>query len=266
MIRKSVDSSRWIPTFTILVLTAAIVLSLGLASTPSSATAAEAQETPAENTASVAHFTTLQYKMFPWDDWDDLWVARISAEIDDHASLPALVEIAVPENAEVYRFGEPGEASPDFSPPWQMRTENGLDIYTGVLTHGRIVIIEYSLPDHPVVMTEAGPTIAITYTPLHNVDELHLITALPVDSAVVEPGFEYMGSGPSGEPAFASFFENAIGGQLYTTSIPYIEEASERQGIDNVATTVGIAGIAVLTAIALFFFFRRGASTKEDEE
>jgi len=261
MIKEGMNTSRWLSIFTALALSIVLLLGFSGAWTPS-ATAAEAQEAPLEH---VAHFTTLQYKVFPWEDWDDLWVARISAEIDAHVPLPALVEVAVPEGAAVYRFGEPGGEIPDFDPPWQVRSENGLDIYTGVLTHGRIITIEYSLPDRPVATGSEGPAIDISYTPVNNVSELHLISALPVDSAVIESGFEYMGSGPSGEPAFASFFENAEGGQLYSTSIPYIVDASARQGDGNIPTVVGIAGIAVMTAIALFFFFRRGASAKEDE-
>ena len=245
-------------TFILAILTLAIfALSLLGAGMPA-AHAAETQDTPTEH---IAHFTTIQYKVLPWDD--DLWIAMISGEIDAHIPLPAVVEMAVPENTDVYRFGEPGNA-PDFTPPWQVRTENGLDIYTAVLTHGHIVTIEYTLPDNPIVRTDAGPAVNVSYTPLHNLDELHLIAALPVDSAVLEPGFEYMGSGPSGEPAFATIVTDAVGGQQYSTSIPYIENASERQSDDNIVAIVGIAGFILLTAIVMFWFFKRGANKDEE--
>ncbi|MCL2747006.1 MAG: hypothetical protein FWE48_07995, partial [Coriobacteriia bacterium] len=65
-------------------------------------------------------------------------------------------------------------------------------------------------------------------------------------------------------PAFATIVTDAVGGQQYSTSIPYIENASERQSDDNIVAIVGIAGFILLTAIVMFWFFKRGANKDEE--
>lgn len=215
---------------------------------PSTAGAAEVETVPA-NSQPIAHFQTLQYFALPWDD---VWVARVTAEIADFENLPAVIEIAVPAQSAVYFFGD-GENN-SFPAPFSMRTENGLDIYTGLLTESRIVNIEYTMNASPA---GPGPAMNLSYTPIHDVDELQLISALPLGSAVIDPEFEDMGTGPDGEPAFALFIENAVGGTTYDASIPYIMTTDGPSPNNNPMVLVGLVAFLVIVAGAVIFIFMR---------
>ncbi|MCL2402925.1 MAG: hypothetical protein FWC86_01625 [Coriobacteriia bacterium] len=218
---------------------------------------------PAQNTAptSVAQFGTIQYKVI---QVDEMWVGRVIVELADNEHLPATIEIAVPQHSAVFHFGEAGqEPFPAFG---EVRTENGFDIYTAVMTHGRIATLEYTLPASPFEMTSEGPSVNVSYTPLHNAEELWLIAALPVDSAVVDPQFEFVASGPDGEPAFAYIVEDVLGGQEYTTSIVYIADAGERSTDSNPVVLAGLIVIMLAVAVVVFVLFRRNRSNYGDDE
>jgi len=206
----------------------------------------------------VAQFQKIQYWVMPIDEF---WIARVSAELDDFETLPALVEIAVPQHAAVYFFGD-GITGAEFF--YDVRTENDLDIYTGLLTESRVALIEYTLNISPFEQTSDGPTMNLSYTPLRNVHELHLIAAFPIDSSVTDPQFEYYGVGPEGEPAFGYVIEGAIGGQEYSTTIPYITNISRTATDANPLIIVGVIAVMVFFAAVVFIFFRKG-STRDEE-
>ena len=235
--------------FTVLALFA---LSIALVAIPIKTFAAQSAD---EQNVHIAQFGTLQYKVRPWDE--EYWVALISAELAEHEQLPATIEIAVPEGSHVYFFGEIGGVQ--FPNPTPIRSENGLDVYTGILTTGRIAHLEYTLEANPV---GPEPSMNVSYTPLRNVDELHLIAAFPANSAVVDTRFEYMGSGPEGEPAFAYIVEDATGGQEYSISIPY--QADVDLSASNPLVVAALVIVMVVFAIGVFWVFGR-KKPSEDE-
>ena len=209
----------------------------------------------------IAQFQKMQYWVMPVEEF---WIARVSAELDDFETLPALVEIAVPQHSAVYFFGD-GITGTEFH--FEVRTENGFDIYTALLTESRVALIEYTLNASPFAQTSDGPTMNLSYTPLRDVHELHLIAAFPFDSSVTDPKFEYYGVGPEGQPAFGYVIENALGGQEYSTTIPYITNVSGTATEANPLIVVGIIAVMVFFAAIVFIFFRRGsAQSDEDDE
>jgi len=227
--------------------------SLLLIAAPSEVLAAQTND--AEDVP-IAQFGVLQYMIRPWDE--ETWIAAITAELSQNEQLPATIEIAVPEGVFVYFFGEVGGTQ--FPNPTPVRTENGLDIYTGILTTGNIVHLEYTLEGNPV---GPEPSMNISYTPLRNVGELHLIAAFPANSAVTDPQFEYMDSGPDGEPAFAYIVESAIGGQEYSISIPY--RANVDLSVSNPFIVGGLVVIMVILAAGVFWVFGRKKYDDDDD-
>jgi len=249
---------RFFFTIFLSLLTGFIAVSFAPSSHAAEAAATGATEINSEEPGSIARFQLIQYKVMPFED---VWIGRASAQLDDLESLPALIEIAVPQNAAVYVLHH--EGSDNLLSQAQRRTEGNLDIYQ-VVINNRIASIEWSLPANPLEISSDGPAMSLAYTPLRDVPELHLVAALPVDSAVVDPEFEYIGSGPEGEPAFGRVIYNATGGTEYLALIPYIENASGRQGIDNTVMAAAIAAGCLIVAIGMFALFKR--STKNNDE
>ena len=243
--------------FMVLPLLGTLLLIVALAAimtgTPAHAHASE--NIPAEQ---VAQFQKMQYWVMPVEEF---WIARVSAELDDFETLPALVEIAVPQHSAVYFFGDGITGTELF---YDMRTENGFDIYTALLTESRVALIEYTLNVSPFEQTSDGPTMNLSYTPLRDVPELHLIAAFPIDSSVTDPQFEYYGVGPEGEPAFGYIIEGAVGGQEYSTTIPYITNISRTATDANPLIVIGVIAVMVFFAAIVFIFFRKG-STRDEE-
>ncbi|MCL2438097.1 MAG: hypothetical protein FWC99_03260 [Coriobacteriia bacterium] len=248
-------------------ISAITVLLAGLfALSPAVAIATES-ETEADNeyaeaihdtaTTQVAQFDVIQYKVL---QSEDMWVARVIVQLAEHEPLPATIEVAVPQHSAVFHFGEDGQGA--FPSPLDMRIENGFDIYTGIMTQARIATLEYTLPVSPFEQTSAGPSINVSYTPLHNVEELWLIAALPPESAVTDQQFRYIGSGPHEEPAFAYIVEDAIGGQEYTTQIAYIANAGDLTSpSDNTVALIILVVFLVIVAAVVLWLFKRGRTT-----
>ena len=223
---------------------------------------ATAQAHASENVPAghIAQFQKIQYWVMPVEEF---WIARVSAEIDDFEALPAFIEIAVPQHSAVYFFGD-GITGIGFS--YDVRTENGFDIYSAILTESRVALLEYTLNASPFAQTSDGPTMNLSYTPLRNVHELHLIAAFPIDSSVTDPRFEYYGVGPEGQPAFGYVIEHAFGGQEYSTTIPYITNVSGTATETNPLIVVGIIATVVFFAAIVFIFFRRGSIQGDEDD
>ena len=256
MLSLKLPASRPVSLF--FLCTLLVIAALAAAMTSATAQAYANENVPAGH---VAQFQKIQYWVMPMEEF---WIARVSAEIDDFETLPALIEIAVPQHSAVYFFGD-GITGTWFS--YDVRTENGFDIYTAIITESRVALLEYTLNASPFAQTSDGPTMNLSYTPLRNVHELHLIAAFPVDSSVTDPKFEYYGVGPEGQPAFGYVIENALGGQEYSTTIPYITNVSGTATEANPLIVVGIIAVMVFFAAVVFIFFRRGnAQSDEDDE
>ena len=232
-----------------------LIAALAMAMTSTAALADEAGDVQIRY---IAQFQKVQYWVMPVNEF---WIARVSAELDDSETLPAFVEIAVPQHSAVHFFGD-GITGTEFS--YDLRTENGLDIYTAFLTESRVALIEYTLNISPVEQTSDGPTMNLSYSPYRDVPELHLIAAFPVDSSVTDPQFEYYGVGPEGEPAFGYVIEEAIGGQEYSTTIPYITNVSRTATDANPLIVVGVIAVMVFFAAVVFIFFRKGSTRNEE--
>ena len=245
--------------FALLLLTAAFFAVTAI-STHSTASASEAD--PIRTTDGFLEpFVNLQYKVMLWDG---AWTVTVRGKIDEYAMLPATVEIGVPAGSDVFWFGEvyadwgnPPVGNPEFPEPYTMRTEGDTDIYTAVLTTTHAVQIEYTLPYDPRIETVEGSGIRVTYTPLHDVEDLWLAAATPPETAVLDRDIRYLGTGPHGELAFAYVIEDAIGGQEYSADIIYTTGITETVSGVSSAVPIGIIVGVLLLAGGSFWFYKR---------
>ena len=221
------------------------------------------------------HFRLIQYKFFRAPNG---YTAAIWGMLDpNEVELPALVQIAVPAGANIFWFGPvPADGVTPESPQFQdyhMYTDGGNDIYTVLLTDSYDLQIEhYFWGDDflfPVrTLPDGDHEIRISYTPLHDVEILRLAAFLPEGSAARDSiNVEFLGVGPTGDPAFAMDFHDAQGGETYTAEIAYAPpEVTARY---NQATMGGgilaVAGVVAATIVVLlgFFFFMKYRKNKQ---
>jgi len=211
-------------------------------------------------------FVNLQYKVM---HFEGVWVVTIRGIIDSELILPATVEIGVPKATAVDWIGQVDAGLDDdplavpmspieIPPPYSIYTEGDTDIYTVVLSDSHAVQLEFLLTESPVVESTEDGAVQFSYTPLTDVDELWLATAIPADSAVVDPDIrELDGIGPHGERSFARTFYNAVGGQEYTALIEYRSGITEVEQNLNPLIPIGLAVAMLLIAGGGFWYFRK---------
>ncbi|MCL2402926.1 MAG: hypothetical protein FWC86_01630 [Coriobacteriia bacterium] len=212
--------------------------------------------------SNIEHFTNLQYKVLLWDG---IWTVTIRGKIDEQAVLPATVEIGVPAGSDVFwlgevfaEYGNAPTSDPEIAPPYEVRTEGDMDIYTATLTQTHAIQIEYDLPYDPRIETNEGPGLRISYTPLHDVEELWLAGATPPDTAVLDGNIRYLGTGPNGELAFAYVIDDALGGQEYSEDIIFTTDIGSTQNVSPLIP-IGIATSVLLLTGAGFWYYKRNA-------
>jgi len=256
-----------------LVLTAVITLSLsGIASATDWAglddnTANAPAIDPSSFEGEVEEFRLINYKLIEFETVgvdgvtpESMWVGIISGELDFDVALPALIEIAVPEGTHTGWFGQlAGLDNPDsaiqFQEPYTMRTENGMDIYSAVLTMHHIVQLEIRFEGNPILESPEGTRVMeMSYTPVNNARELHLTAAFPADYASTDQELSFLGEGPNGEQTYSRIFTDVVGGETYTTTIEgiYVGEGTAESGTP--ITTVLIVGAIALVLVAVVIF------------
>ncbi|MCL2403708.1 MAG: hypothetical protein FWC86_05740, partial [Coriobacteriia bacterium] len=216
----------------------------------------------------IVPFESLIYKVM---QSHNQWIVIVGGTLAENTPLPATIEVAVPTGSPVFWFGEvgaTGDPTQDPRFPGELedmrRTEGEFDIYTAIMTTYRDMQIEYRLNQNPFTQGPDGPTVALEYTPWHDVSELRLAAALPPGGAVLAPDIEFMGFGP-GEtteeraPAFARLFTDATAGETFSTEITYTVTAGG-SAVSNLSDVVvfGLVAVLVLVAGVVFFLFARG--------
>ena len=224
----------------------------------------------------VAEFSWIQYKFFrvPNGYTAGIW-ARLPLEVD----LPATVQIAIPEGADVFWFGPvPPEGVNPQSPQFPAShiyhdRENRLYIYTTVLTDSHELQIEHefwgeNFPFPVQPLPNGDHVIRISYTPLYDVDTLRLAAFLPAGSEVRDTNnVQYLGENAAGELAYAVEFPNARGLERYQAEIEYAPPESTARS-NQIGISGGIiAAIAVVAvpviAAALFVVLKRRKQEQE---
>jgi len=196
---------------------------------------------------------------------DSFWAGMITGELHESTPLPALIEIGIPEGTLAGWFGQmPNRESFDsaiqFPEPYQVRTENGMDIYSAIMTDYRHMQLEFRYEGDP---SSAGSdetmSINLSYAPIHDVPELLLTAAFPAGYVATEDDLIFRGAGPNSEQTYARVFENVSAGQTISTTIDgfYVGEGAVESTTD-ITTVIIIAAIAVAMGAAIYFFLARG--------
>ena len=221
----------------------------------------------------IEHFEAINYfKVRHLSGYSVAVIGFLSPEVQ----LPATVELAIPAGSEIVWFSEvsggPIANDPEFSEPFNVRTENALDIYTVTLEHYHSVQIEYGIDQNPVTQLSDGVySIQMSYTPIADLPVLRLMTNFPAETIVQDPDVEFMGEDTEGDLVFFRIYADIAAFQTVQDEITYFPPAG--QGM--VAASGGLWGgltvtvIAVITVIALaagFIFFTQKRKEQVYEE
>jgi len=187
--------------------------------------------------------------------------------LNPEVELPATVELAVPAGSEITWFSEisggPIADDPEFTEPFNMRTESGFDIYTVTLEHYHSVQIEYELGYNPVTQLSDGVySIQMQYTPIADLPILRLMTNLPTETTIQDPSVEFMGEDEAGNLIFFRFYTDISAFQTVQDEITYLPPEGLGMIVqnDNLLSGIIVAIAVVLTVLAVgigYIFFTK---------
>jgi len=230
------------------------------------AQSAAAAETP--TLEEVTPFQTLAYKAIYIEG---IWAGIISGDLAEDAPLPARIEIGVPEGTLVGWFGQMPdsqsfEQASQFEMPYDMRTEDGMDIYSAILTSFRHVQLELRIDEEVREVRDDGTLVmSLSYAPVHDVEELFLTAAFPAGFVSTEEDLRFMGAGPNDEQTYARSFENVRAGETVSTTIEgfYVGEDTAAESDTNTVAITILVGIALVLAAGIYFFYARGKKAEK---
>jgi len=202
------------------------------------------------------------------------FIAAATGFLDPDIELPVTVEIAVPAGSSLIWFGEPSwdgpiTADPRFEEPFNMRTEDGLDIYTVTLENYPQVQIEFNLAFSPVAeLADGTQALRMEYTPLTELQALRFLTNLPIGSEVLDENINLYGFNEENEPQFGYTFRNTRAGEMYTITVLYQGDGahSETGVIDGLLITAAILLVCFAAVLALVFITKRRRAANEEWE
>ena len=206
----------------------------------------------------------------------DAYAIAVTGFLNPEVELPAKVEMAVPAGTELIWAGEfsevLGPVEPAFEEPFDVRSENGLDIYTVILENYPALQFEYSLPEqlHDYISDDLH-VINLSYTPAENLPILRLMARLPAESVVTDSAAEFMGMDADENLVYMHIFHNVPAFQPVQANISYIPpedmtlpfETSVGGGIIIAIVAVGITAIL---AAGFIFVARKNRRRAEQEQ
>ena len=257
----------------IVVLT--LILSLLFAGVPAAISAEELSASNGDNeeqidpsTVTHASLDIIQYKIFRAPDG---YAALVGASVPGDTPLPFAFEIAVPAGVELLWFGEisggPRETDRQFPQPYNVRTADGLDIYTAV-SFDHVVQIEFLIADETFINRQGATySYLLSYTPIDDASVLRLSAYLPRGSRVVSPGFEHLSmSAMTNEPQYGITIPNVTGGETYSASLDFGPPAVDANLTGGILVTIGIVAVCAIAIIALVLVSKRRKSAAVDEQ
>ena len=206
----------------------------------------------------------------------DRYSIAVIGFLNSEVELPATVELAIPAGSEVIWFSEasggPIANDPEFTEPFNIRTESNFDIYTVTLEHYHSVQIEYRTDYNPVTrLSDGWYSIQMSYTPIADLPILRLMTNFPAETIVQDPNVEFMGTDDEGNPIMFRIYTDISAFQTVQGEITYFPP----EGLGMVATTgsvwegliITLVASAAVIAIAITFVVitkKRKAPIKEE--
>ena len=254
-------------TLTLLVLVITLITSLAFATETADADLGI-------NPEEAIPLSSLSYQLIHVDgallDMDDFWAGLLIGGIPENTPLPALVEIGLPEGTLTGWFGQlPSREIFDdaiqFLEPYQIRTEDGMDIYSAVLTHYHYVQLEFRYEGNPLSNdAEDIMSIHLSYAPIQDVEELMMTATFPAGFVATDEDLIFGGSGSNNEQAYTRVFENVSAGQTVSTTIDgfYAGEGAV-ESTTSTAAIIIIAAVAIALAAIIYFFLAKSGKSPE---
>ena len=256
----------------IIALVISTIAAVSIAGASTETNAAQTDDPSISLDSDIAPIEVLLYKIFRSPDG---YAALVGASVSEDTPIPFRFEIAVPAGVELLWFGEisggPRDDDRTFPKPYDMRTENGLDIYTAI-SYEHVIQIEYLIEGDPFEALGAGNHVfRLSYTPLQDAAILRLAAYLPENSRVDDPAFTRLGTAAqTGEPLYGITFRDVTGGQNYSVDLYYGPPANvARQGAANltggILATIGVVAAGALAFAAMMIVNRRRKAAAEAE-
>ncbi|MCL2403527.1 MAG: hypothetical protein FWC86_04795 [Coriobacteriia bacterium] len=179
----------------------------------------------------------------------------VTGFLSPEVELPAKVEIAVPAGSEIIWFSEFSGGfisnDPEFTEPFNMRTEGNLDIYTVITQYNHAIQIEYHLEDDPVTRLSPGLySLAMEYTPVADTPILRLMTNLPAESLVQDSDVEFMGENDEGYLVFMRIYNDVPAFAAVQGEISHQPPAGQGTVLEG-GSLLGGLGIAITAAVTV---------------
>jgi len=234
------------------------------------------QSAPANPSAQseITHFEAINYfKARHLTNYSVAVIGFLSPEVE----LPATVELAIPAGSELVWFSEvsggPIANDPEFTEPFNVRTESNLDIYTVTLEHYHSVQIEFHTEGNPVTrLSDGAYSIQMSYTPIADLPILRLMTNLPAETVVQDPNVEFMGIDEEDNPIVFRMYTDVSAFETVQGEITYFPPEGLGMIVqdDNLLSGIVVVIAAVLAVIAvaagyIFFVNKRKRQINEDE-
>ena len=212
------------------------------------------------------NFTVIHVEINDEFGSESIWVGLISGELPEDTPLPARIEVAVPEGTLTGWAGQLLSSDafdtavqfPDFE---HVRTENGMDVYSAVMTQFHFMQLETRIEESPIIDGDGTSTTwALSYTPVHDLDRLQLTAAFPAGFVSQDEGVRYFGDGPEGEQSYYHVFENVNAGQTVSTTISafYVGADEVAESAVDITTIIILVCIAVALIAITYVLFVRG--------
>ena len=212
------------------------------------------------------NFTIIHVEITDEFGSESIWVGLISGELPEDTPLPARIEVAVPEGTLTGWAGQLLSSDafdtavqfPDFE---HVRTENGMDVYSAVMTQFHFMQLETRIEESPIIDGDGTSTTwALSYTPVHDLDRLQLTAAFPAGFVSQDEGVRYFGDGPEGEQSYYHVFENVNAGQTVSTTISafYVGADEVAESAVDITTIIILVCIAVALIAITYVLFVRG--------
>ncbi|MCL2746758.1 MAG: hypothetical protein FWE48_06715 [Coriobacteriia bacterium] len=263
------NSRKWL----VLIMLVTALFALGVPRAIASEES-EVEQTPLTSPEEVTPFYSLSYQLLHVDGealgMEDFWAGLLIGSLPAETALPVRIEIGVPEGTLVGWFGqlpdrEIFDGAIQFPEPYQIRTENGIDVYSAVMTSYHHMQLEFRYEGNPLnESVEGAISMNLSYTPIQAVEELMMTAAFPAGFVATDDDLTFRGAGPNDEQTYARTFEDVSTRQTITTTIDgfYVGEGAAEPAA-NATTIIIIVAISVALVAGIFFFFARGKRSSD---
>lgn len=183
-------------------------------------------------------------------------ILLVSGNLPEATTLPAEIELAVPEGAELQWAGEilGGPVADDPEAKYVVRTEGGQDVYTLTLTKSPVAQVEVLVPGSVQPMGPTSYAANLTWAPTQDVASTRVAVRVPQGAKITQPAEgAALAPGPTGYSYYFVERENAKAGEPIEMAFAY-EVAAVGSGATGAASSTTNQVMPILLGLAALGF------------